>query len=63
MTGKGTRSATAIRLPMDLHEELSRAAVDQGVSMNDIVTEACRFALPHMRPPEDRTLFVDPETT
>lgn len=44
------RTATAIRFPEDLHEELAKAAKDRGIPINRIVVEAVRDFLPRMIP-------------
>lgn len=55
------RTATAIRFPEDLHEELAAAAEARGVSINRIVVEAVRHALPLLRPVEDFTRLIRDE--
>ncbi len=45
-----SRTATAIRFPEDLHEELAQAAKDRGIPINRIVVEAVRDFLPRMIP-------------
>ena len=41
------------RLPADLVERLSAVAQEQGVSMNNLVTQCCEYALGQMK--EDST--------
>ncbi|SEH21964.1 toxin-antitoxin system HicB family antitoxin [Selenomonas sp. KH1T6] len=41
------------RLPSDLVERLSAVAQEQGVSMNNLVSQCCEYALGQM--PEEKT--------
>lgn len=47
------RTTTAIRFPPELHDELSKAAEDRGLSINRIVVEAVRDFLPRLIPAEE----------
>ncbi len=50
------RTATAIRFPEELHDELVRAAAERNLSVNFLVTEAVRDFLPRLIPAEEFTL-------
>lgn len=47
------RTTTAIRFPPDLHEQLSAAAEERGLSVNRIVVEAVKDFLPRLIPVEE----------
>ena len=42
------------RLPLDLVERLSIIAQDKGVSMNNLVTQCCEYALAQMEDPDSK---------
>lgn len=50
------RTATAIRFPDDLHEQLVRAAEDRDLSVNYLVVKAVQDYLPRLIPAEELTL-------
>lgn len=47
------RHNTAIRFPLDLHERLTKAAADRGVSMNWLVNKAVADFLDRLIPVEE----------
>jgi len=55
MTDK-KRTATAIRFPQNLHDQLVEAADERGLSVNYLVTEAVKEFLPRLTPAEEFSL-------
>ncbi len=47
------RTATAIRFPQDLHDELKAAAAAYGVPLNYLIVKVMREFLEDMVPPEE----------
>jgi len=56
MATQKKRTATAIRFPQQLHDELVQAAADRNLSVNYLVTEAVKDFLPRLIPAEDFSL-------
>ena len=50
------RTATAIRFPDDLHDQLKRAADERDLSINYLVVKAVEQFLPRLIPAEELTL-------
>lgn len=50
------RTATAIRFPEELHDQLVRAAEERELSVNFLVVQAVRDYLPRLIPAEEFTL-------
>lgn len=50
------RTATAIRFPEELHDELVRAAEERDLSVNYLVVKAVQDYLPRLIPAEEFTL-------
>ena len=51
-----SRTATAIRFPDDLHEQLVRAAEERDLSVNYLVVKAVQDYLPRLIPADQFTL-------
>jgi predicted DNA-binding protein len=52
-TEKEARTATAIRFPQDLHDELKAAAEGYGVPLNYLIVKVMREFLEDMVPPDE----------
>ena len=50
------RTATAIRFPEELHEQLVQAAEERDLSVNYLVVKAVQDFLPRLIPAEELTL-------
>jgi predicted HicB family RNase H-like nuclease len=53
---KDTRTTTAIRFPVAVHEALAKAAADRDLSMNYLVVRAVEDFLPRLIPADELTL-------
>ena len=56
MAHEKKRTATAIRFPQQLHDDLVKAAEERGLSVNFLVTEAVKEFLPRLTPVEEFSL-------
>ena len=50
------RTATAIRFPNDLHDQLVEAAAERDLSVNYLVTQAVKDFLPKLIPADEFSL-------
>lgn len=53
---KKPRTATAIRFPEELHDELARAAEERDLSINYLVVKAVEDYLPRLIPADELSL-------